>query len=445
MKQKYLMIWCIVLFTAVCTISCNETTPIGLNIIDDEELLSTSVVDSFSIKLATVSSDSINSSDRSRSYLFGNINDPTFGKANAGLYAQFLLRASNPNIGEMPVFDSLVLTFAYNSTLLYGNAVSNNSLLVYELEEGLSRTETYYSNQEISYNPRVIGEKRDFLYEPSDSNLIVTSIDTLGMPVQEKVLPHLRVRLSDELGNRLLNQIGDIAFENDVNFQQFFKGLYLLPTNTNNTISFFDVISEQSKMTLYYTNDAGGLGTLDFMMNLSTAVINHFEHDYSNTPIEEVVDKPLDSEVTVAYVQAMGGLEVDLEVPFLNQAVLGQVAINKAELEVYQVEVPGDALFSAPFALGMVLINEDETLTVMSSSSTGLRGDTLTVNGEIGVKYNLDIDLQRLQSFLDEPTGQTFSLLPSNPLTSSNRMAIGGPKHPNFPMKLRLIYTAIEE
>jgi len=445
MKQKHLMIWCLVLFAAVCTISCNETTPIGLNIIDDEELLSTSIVDSFSIKLATVSSDSINSSDRSRPYLFGNVNDPTFGKANAGIYAQFLLRASNPNIGEMPEFDSLVLTFAYNSTALYGNAISNNSLLVYELEDELSRTKTYYSNEEIPYSPRVIGEKRNFLYEPADSNLIVTGIDTLGVPVQEQVVPHLRIRLSDELGNRLLNQIGDIAFENDANFQQFFKGLYILSTNSNNTISFFDVISEQSKMTLYYTNDVGGLGTLDFMMNLSTAVINHFEHDYSNTPIEAVVDKALDSETTIAYVQAMGGLEVDLAIPSLNQAVLGQVAINKAELEVYQVEVPGDALFSAPLALGMVLVNDDETLTVMSSSSTGLRGDTSTINGEMGVRYKLDIDLQRLQSFLEDPTGQTFSLLPSNPLTSSNRMAIGGPKHPNFPMRLRLIYTAIEE
>ncbi len=74
--------------------------------------------------------------------------------------------------------------------------------------------------------------------------------------------PHLRIKLSDELGNRLLSQIGDIAFQNDKNFQQFFKGLYILPTNTNNTIAFFDIISEQSKMTLYYTTDAGGPGNI---------------------------------------------------------------------------------------------------------------------------------------------------------------------------------------
>lgn len=440
------MIWCTVLFISICTISCNDTTPIGLDIIDDEDLLTTSVVDTFTIEVATVQTDSTNSSDRTRPYLFGVVNDPTFGKSRASIYTEFLLRASNPNLGDHPVFDSLVITLAYDNFLIYGNSVSSNSLTVHELEQELNASQTYYSNETIAYNPRVIGEKRNFQYEPADSNLIVTEIDTSGIPLRNRVTPHLRIRLSDELGNRLLNQIGDVAFQNDENFQQFFKGLYILPASSNNALTYFDILSEQTKMTLYYTDDDEDLGTLDFMMNLSTAVINHFEHDYNNTPIEAVINQTPNSETTTAYVQAMTGLDIDLEIPTLSKNVLGNISINKAELEVYQVEVDGDALFSAPLALGLIAENtEDNTIVVMSSTASGLRGDTLTVNGEIGIKYKVDIDLQRLQGFLDNSENQKFSLLPSNPLTSPNRMAVGGPKHPNFPMKLRLIYTAIVE
>ncbi len=446
MIQKYLIVWCMMLCIGICTISCNETTPIGSNIIGDEDLLTTSVIDSFSIKVATVSADSINSSDRLRAYLFGTVNDPVFGKAKASIYTQFLLRASNPNIGEMPVFDSLVLTLAYNNSGIYGNAVSNNSILVHEVEEVLNSGDTYYSNQNIIHNPRVIGEKRNFQYEPLDSVLITTGIDTTGTHIKTKVVPHLRIRLNDELGLRLMNQIGDVAFENDKNFQQFFKGLYIVPTGSNNAISFFDIINSETKMTLYYTSDLGGLGTLDFPMNLSTAVVNHFEHDYTSTPVEEVLKQAPSSESTLAYIQAMSGLDIDLDIPSLNKTLLGNIAINKAELDVFQVEADGNALFPAPIALGLIAEHSvDGTITVMSSNSTGLRGDTLTVDGEMGVRYKIDIDLQRLEDFLDEPDLQTFSLLPSNPFTTANRMVVGGPNHPKFPMKLRLIYTVIDQ
>ncbi len=135
------------------------------------------------LKSATVQTDSTNASERTRAYLFGALNDPTFGKVNASVYTQFLLRASNPNIGEMPIFDSLVLTLAYNSSITYGNAISNNSLSVYELEEVLDANETYYSNDIITHNPRVVGEKRNFTYQTTDSVRIVTEVDTSGIPI----------------------------------------------------------------------------------------------------------------------------------------------------------------------------------------------------------------------------------------------------------------------
>lgn len=447
MNQKYLKIWCMILFLSICTISCNETTPIGSDIIGDEDLLKTSVVDSFSIQTATVSADSINSSVRTRLYLFGAVNDPTFGKVNASIFTQFLLRASNPNIGENPIFDSLVVTFAYNNEIIFGNSASNNSLSVHEVESVLQSNDTYYSDQEITYNPRLIGEKRNFQYEPSDSVTIATSIDdSTGVIVKEKVIPHLRIRLSDELGRRLMNQVGDIAFESDKQFQQFFKGLYIRPENTSNAIASFDILSEQTKMTLYYTDDEGELGTLDFSMNLSTAVINHFEHDYSNTPVVEVLNQPVSNSNTHAYIQAMAGLDIDVEIPSLNNEILGNVAINKAELDVYQIEADGDALFTAPIALGLVAEDlEENTTVVLSSNSTGFRGDTLTIDGEMGVLYKVDIDLQSLQNFLDNPNSKKMTLLPSNPFTTPNRIVVGGPQHPTFPMKLRLIYTVIEE
>ncbi len=188
------------------------------------------------------------------------------------------------------------------------------------------------------------------------------------------------------------------------------------------------------------------LGTLDFFINLSTAVINRFDHDYAGTSIESQLNQTPTETAELAYVQAMGGLDIEIDIPSLSSEVLGNVAINKAELEVYQVGSEGDALFSAPLALGLISKdNEDGLVTVMSSTSSGLRGDTIIVNGEMGVLYPIDIDLQRLQDFLDATDEQTFSILPSNPISSANRMVVGGPNHPNFPMKLRLIFTSIAE
>ena len=133
-----------ILFFLLFFFSCKKKeSPIGQNNIDQDQLLLSAGIDTFSLKTYNYIDDSI-ISDNAAFGLLGSYIDPVFGNVNAEIYTQFRLEGFSPDFGNINsiVVDSFVLALEYIG--YYGKEGYQN-FEVYELGEDLHLDSTYYS------------------------------------------------------------------------------------------------------------------------------------------------------------------------------------------------------------------------------------------------------------------------------------------------------------
>ena len=440
-------------------VACDEPSEIGADLFTDAELYNILSTDTISIAgtnlvsepLATnLSSLSVianlagnPSFEKVRPYLLGSLTDPLLGKTQAGIYTQLRLKDNDADLGSLPRLDSIVLSIAYDvdAEVLYGNVDALNTIYVYELIEPMTGTDNL-SNEEFAINASPIGQKRDFVYTPLDSvdiKQVEPTDDSGGIEISTiRVAPQIRIKLSDELGNRFLAQSGELAFENDDRFKDFFKGIYIAADPNNEAIAAFNLFSGQSKITLYYHNEEQNGLNRTFFIDEQTEINNRFEHEYDGTPIETHLQQAADQQTDTAYyLQGLAGLDVKLEFPYLQN--LGTIAVNEAYLECYQLPDAESDEFAAPLALQMThqLLNSEQTQTNVAF------GEQVEIDGQELTKYTLRLNFYTQDKLNGLHENETLSVyLPS---FRAGRVAIGGPKHSLYPMKLKVLYTRLNE
>ncbi len=446
--------------------SCNEPTSIGSDIIDDELTLQTAAVDTFSIIASTKEERAlITTSIVTRPYhLLGQMNDPVFGETTAGIYSQIRLIQNSLILGEELSLDSVVLTLDYlGNEAYYGDLEAPISLEVYEVNQNMVRDSTYTSDEEFELGG-LLGSLNDVFLRPADS--LVMSVDTIkdqngldSVFVQNKLAPHLRFRLDDEFGQRLLDQSGTANFANNDAFLEFFKGLYVVPVGgTGNAVAYFDMNSFLSKVTLYYKEaediDPNINNAVDFRINANASVINRFEHDYTGSEVEPVLNSPLPNGNDVLYLQGLSGLNAVLEFPYLSD--LDTVAINEAHLDIYRVVDASSDVYDAPIRLDFYLKDLDDTestFTYTQDHGQLVDGDTTDISGQLIYKYELPVSYYVQQYLLGEHRDLEFNITLDYYDLSGNivltgllpyRTKITGPDHPDYPMKLNLVYSELE-
>jgi hypothetical protein len=144
--------------------------------------------------------------------MLGVMQDPVFGKVKASLFTQFRLTQNNFSLGDAPVLDSLTISFEYSGSY-YGQVETFQTLKIYELSEQIPDVDTLYSNISLAHYPDPVAE---LLLRPAPTDSVL--IDTIMFA------PHFRIRLSDELGQKIIDANGTPAFENVPNFLEYFKG-----------------------------------------------------------------------------------------------------------------------------------------------------------------------------------------------------------------------------
>ena len=208
--MKKILICTLVLLTCIVLCSCkDEHTPIGEDILGN--LVDTEFTDTITLQAYSFLEDTVNTTNTSANIL-GHTFDPVFGKSSAGIYTQLALSGSAVNFGDHPVIDSLVLTLQLSG--YYGDTNSYVGIRVHQLSEALDSQAQYYQNSTVNYDPTPLNYNlTGYTIRPSSTVVVDTSV--LGA--------HLRVRLSDQFGQYLLNH------QNDLNnqFQNFLKGLYI--------------------------------------------------------------------------------------------------------------------------------------------------------------------------------------------------------------------------
>lgn len=312
------------------SVSCKKkNTDIGKDIIDQNDLLTSGGVDTFSLVTFTLFEDSVPSSNKVFSTL-GSYTDPQFNTFNAEIYTQFSLSELSPAFGTTSdiVIDSFVLGLEY-----VGKYGSKGDQIVEAFEiidaNGVSYDSTYYSFSTLATSGTDLVDPNKNMIFFDEENLTVIGSDT--------VEPQLRIYLDTNLARTFFDEweSNPSTFDDNDNFQDYFKGLNL---KTNNGIQasgdggifYFQLSSPFSKATIYFTQ--GGINyTYDLLITSVDGHFNHIDIDNSGTNVQNVIDNTSLGQVEY-YTQSYGS-EAVVQLPFLSKIPKNAV-IHEAKLHL---------------------------------------------------------------------------------------------------------------
>ena len=327
------LVICLVL---ICAQSCEKDfTSIDSDVINSENAIN---FETSSIEYPIVTHSKIVDPVQSNnlpSFLLGYNNHAIYGESTSSFVGQMVPDQYSPDFGDNVVLDSVVLTIPYFSR---GVETSDEDDITYELDSvyggspiklsiyrnnfflrsfdpygGFDDIQKYYSNGSLSdlesisqgqLEGELLFEIDDF--SPSASQINLTELDTLGDPfVSQKIAPALRFRLDTPNDNYWQNLIfeneNDPVLNNENNFKEFFRGLYIKVEgiNSEGSMILLNLASTNTNLTIHYTSDTpitsetdtGNIDDItsyqnDYVINFSGVLLNIFDtllkQQYSN-------------------------------------------------------------------------------------------------------------------------------------------------------------------
>jgi hypothetical protein len=350
--------------------------------------------------------------------ILGAINDPELGKTEASFYTQLHLSKNEINFGSDLVLDSIVLDLKY--TNYYGDTTLNQHFIIQEVTEVMD-TVKKYSNQDYETGDVLA----DLNFIPKVQNKVGTGDDA------DIEFLSQRFRLNDAFGQKILDKSGQEELQNDGNFLEFFKGLYIDPQNEFATDegTFLTVDYTNSKVWLFYTNSIGS-DSLDFRFNSDSKRLNHFEHHYEGTPVQSSFET--DTNTAAIYIQSLAGMDIQFDFPNLTE--LEGAYINKAVL-VLPRDVDPAPVFETYTRLRAEHYDAEEG-TYEPILDENSYGGTYSED-----KHEFSFTITRLiQEIVDGKTDKKL-FIRSESNFSGARAKINGVNHPDDGIKLHLTYS----
>jgi hypothetical protein len=431
------------LFSAM---GCSKSSEIGLSLVEQEQsdILYT---DTSTIVLTTQNAEPVETSNRTV-MTCGSYADADWGESIASIYMNFRLNNTGavfPNC----VFDSLVLSLAYESSGHYGDLRVNKptamtqSWEIARVIENIEEGTAYKSDKTFTTDGNLL--KANFQFRPNDTAKVVIGGTTLD--------PHLRIRLDDQagidLGEMFLDpqSTGIDIYESNTTFKDWFKGIHIRPSSSNpadGSIIRFKSKDLLTKLTLHYTDTSNGgsvAKVFEFLTNEDAEVVSSFEHTH---PISLTDNLTTD---TVVYVQGLDGLHTKIAFPFVQS--LGNVIINKAEL-VIPVADTGTNTFPEPIQLvakikdlgGNLVVIDDVIRSISLSNSYFLFGGVLEDTGNKNFVYRMFIS-QEMQALVNGTTLEPAIYITLPSALDPERIQLMNEKGLNG-AKLYLTYTKIQ-
>lgn len=307
--------------------SCRKEELIGreVQVGDNDILLLTT--DSFHITAKTVAAERERTDERFEGML-GAYSDPVFGFTTIIYNSQYHLEQEGFTFPADAILDSAFVSFrltgGYREKSMDSEEKNLMHFQVYELDQDLFLEEIYYSDEESTTKPVLIGEF-NALMGLTDS----TYINGSAQP------PQIRIQLDDTWAQQIMTS-DTSNFENNDNFTQFFKGLSIQPqliqqTGENGAIYYFNPLSGFTNITFYY-HTSNDTTKFSFIPSSQTANYMQFTHDYSNSQIETILDDTAKGSVQL-YLQATIGTDIELELKdIVSKFGSNPKIINRAEL-----------------------------------------------------------------------------------------------------------------
>ena len=412
-------------------ISCKKSNDFGLQVQPNQDLLSANQTDTSTLITYSTIEDSLKTDELSGPNLLGSYVDPSFGFLKTSIYTQIRLensvdfRPDGASSLDDIVVDSVVLYLAMDG--YYGNEGSQ-TFEVYQLDEDLHIDSNYYTNSTINYI------STDLV--ANGQNLI--SVDPLvpgyveGELVDEAII---RIPLSNSaFALPIMNESGNSALDGndgENEFLDWFKGLLITTNNTNQTsnqgaIYYIDLLSDYSKVTLFY-RDTSGLSqdhdtiAFDFNLNANCARFHSSEINYTSTIVDATItDTSLGNELF--YVQPLGGCKGKVYFPYLDALSDTSVMINKAELilpfQFYLLDA-----YRPPSTLILSTKNNDGETIFLSDFFESDHGGTIDL---VNSQYRFNITRHINEIINGTKENQAISILSLGSGISANRAILNG-------------------
>jgi len=365
-------------------------TEIGLEYAEDD-LLGLNQTDTIALYFETIREDSLETSHLSTAVL-GNMEHPFFGMHQAGFAAQLRLSAPDIDFGENAMVDSVYITLRYTGDQ-YG-MLSPQNLHVFELADSLTLDSNYFSNKTFATTGEPL---EDYEFQPvvlNPSETLYFGEDTVG--------PEVRIYLTDDFGQRLLDAESEVYASNQ-SWSEYFKGLMILPdaNGPGQGAVGIDLVSGVSRMRLHYHNDTDSAAVFDYSINALSPRSNVFAHQWYPPfqALDEAYITALDGSQK-AGVFSGAGLKTRLTFPGLvdwNAERGPNRAVHKAELWLPVDPAYNNPRYPIPTQLFILSENEDgEPISTPDQTSIGL-----TINGNFDAansayRFNISQTFQQM-------------------------------------------------
>ncbi|MEM9983906.1 MAG: DUF4270 family protein [Bacteroidota bacterium] len=410
---------------------------VGSEVLPGSDLIETRFTDSLDFRFETVWLDTIQTFS-SEQQLVGNYIDPQFGRMTAATYTQVLSRTS-PVIGDPNLlFDSLVLKLEFGSA--YGRLDEAPVLLIHEIIGDWPEESAINSATELAIDPDPLAEPTPIFFEEDGS-------------------ASLSIRLSDELGRRLLYADTDSLGDREL-FLEIFKGIYLAtePSKQLNrepgAILSLLGASTNTQLELHYreedqTSTAFRSKIEPFQITSSTPRFHQMIRTESeNTLLAKEVPLPTDNLDQFEFLQ--GVAQIRNFIQFTDPSSLGFVSINQAKLtlKVDSRFLGTEGRYAPPVSILAIAAGEDGmSLAFLDNGLVDFIGSisTNTTYNSIEGTYTLDLTRYLQEVLTGKRSNTGFFILPISAANRPNRAIFGGLGHPTLSPELAITYSTLPQ
>jgi hypothetical protein len=231
--KNIVFIWAILAAVLLFNTSCNESTILGSELFDKENL-DLKFHDSLTINALSETFDSvkayplINSQTGGPSnnlYLpLGKMIDPTFGTVEARIYTE-LDSSVAYNFADKTI-DSVIFVLGYNKTGVYGDTSQTQRLSLYRLTEVISGSTDAYTNKQYATEATALSTVQ---FKPQPNTFVNIG---KGLTALLDTAPQIRFSITNPT---FINQLKDTSLYQSKNgFRNWLKGFEIRPENETN-------------------------------------------------------------------------------------------------------------------------------------------------------------------------------------------------------------------
>jgi hypothetical protein len=342
----------------------NESTPIGANFFQDAAL-DVSVLDTVTVKLATVRYEELITNNKSR-LLVGHHADASLGSVTASTYFELSSPGNTSLTASNSSYNYLVLVLKYDGYSFYDTS-STVTFGVHRVGQEMEEDDDGYLYNHSRY-PLLLNKLGSATFTPRPHG------DSIAIKIDD--------RLGLELYNKILTKADEITYQTQ--FLNYIQGLAVLPdSTTSGSVVGFTTTAE---LRLYYVDRSVVPSNRDiyvsFPLKSDGTFFNHIYGDRTNTALE---GKLPDEEARVdasqtngqAYIQAGTGLALRVDFPHIkNLRGLDNFYITSAVLRIYPTHKSYNDLAPLPDVLTAAVVYPENTWYANFASSIALAYET---------------------------------------------------------------------